>query len=69
MRISFRSCFVLGAVLCGPAAAQSPFKDWQAGAVLDGSATSRELAIGQRPKGLGLGHSDVSASGPLGSHF
>ncbi len=39
---------------------------WQAGAVLDVSAASRALALGQRDQGLGLGHSDISASGPLG---
>lgn len=40
---------------------------WQAGAVLDVSAASRSLALGLRDQGLGLGHSDISATGPLGS--
>lgn len=63
--------FVLAGALCAPALAQTspPLAGWQAGAVLDLSATSRALALGQRPKGLGLGHSDLTASGPLGKHF
>lgn len=67
-----RSAFAaaaLAAAIGTPAEAQTPGDRWQAGAVLDLSATSRELALGQRPKGLGLGHSDMSASGPLGSAF
>jgi hypothetical protein len=51
------------------ASAQQPAEGWQAGAVLDLSASSRELALGQRDQGLGLGHSDVSVRGPLGPHF
>lgn len=51
------------------ASAQQPADGWQAGAVLDLSASSRELALGQRDQGLGLGHSDVSVRGPLGPHF
>ncbi len=39
---------------------------WGIGAVLDVAHTSRALALGQREKGLQLGHSDVSAAGPLG---
>jgi hypothetical protein len=70
---------LVAAALGGPAAAQtqtqsqpatpSAFAGWQAGAVLDLSATSRELALGQRDKGLNLGHSDLSAYGPLGRHL
>ena len=61
----------LAAALGLPAAAQmaSAADRWQAGAVLDLSAASRALALGQRPKGLGLGHSDVSVNGPLGQAF
>lgn len=60
----------LAATLAGPATAQSPGAGrWQAGAVVDFSAASRELALGQRPNGLGLGHSDASAYGPLGRHL
>ncbi len=51
------------------ASAQQPADGWQAGAVLDLSASSRSLALGQRDQGLGLGHSDVSVHGPLGRHF
>jgi len=51
------------------ASAQQPASDWQAGAVLDISAASRALALGQRDQGLGLGHSDVSINGPIGHRF
>lgn len=46
--------------------AQTPTAGWQVGAAIDLSAASRALALGQRDQGLGLGHSDVTASGPLG---
>jgi hypothetical protein len=39
---------------------------WGIGAVLDVAHTSKALAMGQREKGLQLGHSDISAAGPLG---
>lgn len=42
---------------------------WQGGAVLDVAAQSRSLALGQRDKGLALGHSDLTAYGPLGRHL
>lgn len=42
---------------------------WQFGAVLDLTHTTRELALGGRDQGLQLGHSDLTASGPLGPHF
>lgn len=42
---------------------------WQLGLVLDVGATSRELALGMRQQGLGLGHSDISAQGGLGRHL
>ena len=42
---------------------------WVAGAVLDASVTSRGLALGDRDKGFGLGHSDFVARGPLGRHL
>lgn len=51
------------------ALAQSPFDGWQAAAVLDAAASSRELALGGRDQGLGLGHSDLNLRGPLGAHF
>ncbi|TWO73053.1 hypothetical protein FN976_02110 [Caenimonas sedimenti] len=52
----------------GAAGPSGPLPGWQAGAVLDVTAASRALALGQRDKGLGLGHSDLSAFGPLGQH-
>jgi len=58
----------LALVLAGSAApAGAQPAGWQIGAVLDVAASSRALALGQRDQGLGLGHSDVSARGPLGS--
>lgn len=47
-------------------AAHAQTDRWQWGAVLDVTATSRALGLAQRDQGLALGHSDVSASGPLG---
>ena len=44
-------------------------KGWEFGAVLDTTATSRPLAMGSRDKGLQLGHSDLTAHGPLGAHL
>lgn len=49
------------------AQAQTAPSGWEVGAALDAAATSRELALGSRDRGLGLGHSDISAAGPLGS--
>lgn len=54
----------LALALAAPAAAQSD--SWQFGAVLDIGHSSRALALGTRSQGLQLGHSDLSASGPLG---
>ncbi len=42
---------------------------WQFGAVLDLAHTTRTLALGSRDQGLQLGHSDLTASGPLGTLF
>ena len=64
-----RRALVLGFFLSFAAGAQETGTGWQAGAVLDISAGSRELALPQRDQGLGLGHSDVSVRGPLGRHF
>jgi hypothetical protein len=52
-----------------PSRLDSAQKPWEFGAVLDAAYTSRALAIGQREKGLKLGHSDAVARGPLGRHF
>jgi len=53
--------------LAAAASAQAQARDWQFGAVLDLTQTSRALALGGRDQGLQLGHSDLTASGPLGS--
>ncbi len=49
--------------------ADSPANAWQFGAVLDATATSRALELGTRDQGLQLGHSDLTASGPIGRHL
>jgi hypothetical protein len=54
------------AAASGNAAAQSA-ADWQYGAVLDLTHTTRAPALGHRDKGLQLGHSDLTARGALGS--
>lgn len=41
-------------------------QDWDLGAVLDLGSASRGLALGGREQGLQLGHSELSAAGPLG---
>lgn len=51
------------------AAQPAASRGWEVGATLDLAATSRALALGQREQGLALGHSDVSARGPLGRHL
>ena len=63
-----------GALLAaGPSQAQNAqaqnAQAWQFGAVLDLTTTSRPLALGARDQGLQLGHSDLTASGPLGRHL
>ncbi len=55
-------------VAAGLAQAQS-VAGWDFGAVIDVATTSRPLALGGRDQGLQLGHSDLTASGPLGSHL
>jgi hypothetical protein len=44
-------------------------KAWEFGGVLDITHTTRPLALGMRDQGLQLGHSDLTASGPLGRHL
>ena len=41
---------------------------WQLGAVLDLTVNSKALALGQREKGLAMGHSDLVARGPITKH-
>lgn len=65
-----RACSILFlACAAASASAQSGDGGWKAGAVLDLSAASRELALGQLDKGLGLGHSDINLSGPIGPYL
>ena len=42
---------------------------WQLGLVLDTTASSRQLSMAQRDRGLALGHSDLSLRGPLSEYF
>ncbi|MFO0123900.1 MAG: hypothetical protein ACK520_15730 [Inhella sp.] len=46
---------------------KSTSKGWEFGAVLDLTHTTRPLALGMRDQGLQLGHSDLTASGPVGN--
>lgn len=57
---------LLALLLSASAQAQSSQERWQFGAVLDLTHSTRPLAAGQRDQGLQLGHSDLTASGPLG---
>jgi hypothetical protein len=49
-----------------PAARAANEGGWAFGAVIDVTHTSRALELGQRDQGLQLGHSDLTAAGPLG---
>jgi len=55
-------------LLTSVAQAQSP-ASWQWGAVLDVTHSTHSLAEGGRDRGLQLGHSDLMASGPVGSQL
>lgn len=71
MRLAGRRSLPLAlalAVAAGGAAARS-LGEWEFGAVLDLTQTSRALALGGRDQGLQLGHSDLTASGPLGTQL
>ncbi|WP_374661551.1 hypothetical protein [Inhella sp.] len=46
--------------------AQGKKDSWQFGGVLDITHTTRALELGARDQGLQLGHSDLSATGPVG---
>jgi hypothetical protein len=62
--------FVVVAMALGWAHAQTAnTASWQTGLVLDTSVSSRQLALGQRDQGPGLGHSDLLLRGPLGEYF
>ncbi len=65
-RVIARALTLCAACAAHAVLAQTPTAGWQVGAAIDLSAASRALALGQRDQGLGLGHSDVTASGPLG---
>jgi hypothetical protein len=65
-RVIARALTLCAACAAHAVLAQTPTVGWQVGAAIDVSAASRALALGHRDQGLGLGHSDVTASGPLG---
>lgn len=76
MKNAMHSLVATASLLSGGAAlaqerapAPKPAAGWQFGAVLDTTYTSRALELGARDKGLQLGHSDLSVSGPLGKHL
>ncbi len=54
------------ALMCTSPPAWAQAESWQFGAVLDLTHTTRALALGGRDRGLQLGHSDLTAAGPLG---
>ncbi len=63
---------LLAAAASAGAAAQSTGASaggWNFGAVFDTTHSTRALELGGRDQGLQLGHSDVTADGPLGSLF
>ncbi len=65
----YRWCIAWAPLLLTPVAqAQSP-ASWQWGAVLDVTHSTHSLAEGGRDRGLQLGHSDLMASGPVGSQL
>lgn len=71
-RMSTRLALLAAGLLAGAVQAQTAATGagaWQFGAVLDAAASSRALALGQREQGLALGHSDLTAYGPLGRHL
>lgn len=71
MRLAGRRSLPLAlalAVAAGGAAARS-LGEWEFGAVLDLTQTSRALALGGRDQGLQLGHSDLTANGPVGTQL
>lgn len=57
---------LFAAALALPVAAFAQAPRWDWGAVLDIGYMSHALALGERDRGLGLGHSDLIAGGPLG---
>jgi hypothetical protein len=64
------SVAITGLMLTLNGYAQQTSEDrWQLGAVLDTAYSSRALELGARDKGLQLGHSDLTARGPLGRHL
>lgn len=50
-------------------AQSAPNDRWQAGVVLDAASTSRNLSLGARDQGLGLGHSDLLLRGAFNAHW
>lgn len=64
--MSRRALLVSAAVLLAPCAAGAQAARWDWGTVLDAAYTTRQLALGARDRGFGLGHSDLTAGGPLG---
>jgi hypothetical protein len=64
-----RHALSLGLLLAAGLAQAQPAPGWNFGAVIDVATTSRPLALGGRDQGLQLGHSDLTASGPLGAHL
>ena len=62
-------CLLLALAATSSGAVAQSAGAWQFGAGLDLTHTSRPLALGSRDQGLQLGHSDLTASGPVGPAF
>ncbi len=61
------ACAALLAAIHLPASARS--EAWEFGTVVDIGTVSRGLELGMRDQGLGFGHSDLVARGPIGRLF
>ena len=66
MQNLWRQCWMVLAVLVLQSAQAQTVNQtsWQMGLVLDTTASSRQLSMAQRDRGLALGHSDLSLRGP-----
>ncbi len=75
MRIDRIAPLILAAAGLGtPVWAQTPanpptVSNFELGLVLDGAFSSRELALGQRERGFGLGHNELSLAGAVDTLF
>jgi hypothetical protein len=67
MSRSTMRCAAVGLALAATSVSLQAQDRWEVGAVLDAAALSKTHPLGARDRGLGLGHSDVTIAGSLGS--